>query len=144
MGDLTKNLSRHEFNCECNCDFDTVDFELIKVLQTAVDDFEKKYKKKVIIVITGGNRCKEHNDKLRELYYATGGAQGAKTAKGSLHIKGKAADHKFFIVHEDGEKEQIDPKVVYQYYDNKYPNKYGLGKYGNRTHIDSRSSKARW
>lgn len=131
MGDLTRNLSRKEFECNCGCGFDTVDYELVLVLQNAIFYFENYFKKKVIVLITGGNRCKKHN-------IAQGGAPKSK------HIDGKAADHKFFTVSEDGRKEQIDPEVVYSYYDNKYPDKYGLGKYENRTHIDSRARKARW
>lgn len=143
MGDLTRNLSRHEFGCKCGCNFDVVDYELVVVIQNAVFHFENLYGKKVIVSITGGNRCQKHNDNLRKLWNETKGKKGAKTAKSSTHIEGKAADHKFFII-DDGSKTQIDPSIVYSYYDSKYPDKYGLGKYGNRTHIDSRKAKARW
>lgn len=131
MGDLTRNLSRHEFACKCGCGFDTVDFELVNVLQDAVFHFESKYGNRVIVSITGPNRCIEHNRK-------EGGAEGSK------HITGKAADHKFFIVSESGSRKQIDPVEVYDYYCHKYPNKFGIGIYSNRVHIDSRSGKGRW
>ncbi len=131
MGDLSRNLSRSEFACQCGCGFDTVDFELVNVLQTAVIDMENRFDEKVIIVITGPNRCNKHNAKV-------GGA------KNSQHIYAKAVDHKFYIVTREGVKQQIDPDIVYEYYDKKYRNKYGVGKYGNRTHIDVRKRKARW
>ena len=50
-------------------------------------------------------------------------------------MHGKASDIKL-----DG----MDPDMVYDYLDKKYPDKYGIGKYKTFTHIDSRSKKARW
>jgi len=79
MGDLSKNLSRHEMICFCGCGFDTVDAKLVSALQGAADAFD------AIIRITGGNRCREHNYKLRELYESSGGERGAKTACNSQH-----------------------------------------------------------
>ena len=64
MGDLTKNLSRKEFECECGCGFDTVDFELASIIQEAVDYFTWAYSEDVYVIITGGNRCVEHNEKV--------------------------------------------------------------------------------
>ena len=131
MGDLTKNLSRKEFACECNCGFDTVDFELVNIIQKAVEDFESHFCKRIIVQITGPNRCEKRNEDI-------GGADN------SQHICAKAADHKFWIITPDGGREQVDPDFVYDYYDRKYKNKYGVGKYDNRTHIDVRKKKARW
>ena len=36
------------------------------------------------------------------------------------------------------------PEKVYAYLTEKYPGKYGIGKYPTFTHIDTRPSKARW
>ena len=137
MGNLSKNLSRHEFACNCgHCGFDTVDSQLITVLQEVTDSFD------AYIRITGGNRCREHNYKLRELYESSGGKHGAKTACKSQHIHGRAAD---FQLYHNGSREQIDPSIVYSYLLNKYPDSFGLGLYSNRVHIDTRTSKAaRW
>ena len=52
MGDLTSNLSRHEFACECGCGFDTVDFELVTVIQKACNHFEAIYQADLIIEIS--------------------------------------------------------------------------------------------
>ena len=41
MGDLTRNFSRNEFKCKCECGFDTVDYELVTILQDSVEYFEK-------------------------------------------------------------------------------------------------------
>ena len=42
MGDLTKNLSRSEFACECECGFDTVDMELALAVQAIADLFRAR------------------------------------------------------------------------------------------------------
>lgn len=117
MGDLTKNFSRFEFACKCGCGFDTVDFLLVIVLQDVADHFGKR------VLISGGNRCFQRN-------LDTPGA-----ARDSEHVKGKAADIKV---------EDTAPKKVYDYLNKKYPNKFGIGLYSNRTHIDVREYRARW
>ena len=40
MGDLSLNLSRHEFACQCGCGYDTVDFELVTVVQEGCEYFD--------------------------------------------------------------------------------------------------------
>lgn len=117
MGDLTKNFSRVEFTCECGCGFDTVDFSLIMVLQDVADYFETS------VIISGGNRCFEKN-------CVTPGA-----AKDSLHMDGKAADIKI---------KGVSPSESYNYLNEKYHSKFGIGLYYNRVHIDVRATRARW
>jgi len=130
MGDLTKNFSRSEFTCKCGqCNHFAVDFLLVTALQDACDHFSAKYNQTVSCKITGGNRCPEHNATI----------PGA--AKGSYHQFSCAADHKFFLV-ETGH--QIDPDEVADYYDNKFFDSCGIGRYSNRTHLDTRPNKARW
>lgn len=127
MGDLTKNLSRHEFACRCGCGFDTVDFMLITDLQWLVDIYAAENPgSKVSVIITGPNRCPTHNT-------AEGGAPG------STHPEAKAADFKIYI---DGV--QVDPDDVADRLDKKYPNSRGIGRYVNRTHHDVRVVRARW
>ena len=75
------------------------------------------------VTISGGNRCFQRN-------MDTPGA-----AKGSYHVKAKASD---IIV------KGIRPIDVYNYLDSRYPNKFGIGLYFNRVHIDVRDSRARW
>jgi len=117
MGDLSDNFSRHEFKCRCGCGFDTVDAELIKVLE----------KLRLIlggprIVISSGCRCQKHNAEI-------GGSPN------SQHLKGKAADIKV---------ERVHPDMVADCLGDSIPDKYGIGRYIDRTHIDVRSTKARW
>ncbi len=129
MGDLTKNLSRHEFECECGCKFDTVDFELVTVIQDCADYFEIVYGK-VIVEPTGPNRCIKHNEEI-------GGAFN------SQHIYAKALDFKMKKF-KSGTWEYINPDEIADFLEEKYPDKYGIGRYNNRTHFDSRTKKARW
>jgi len=116
MGDLSKHFNRSEFACSCGCGSDTVDAELISVLEEIRTHFERP------VVINSGVRCEKHN----------AGIGGAPKSK---HVVSKAAD--IDVV-------GIDPFDVYQYLNFKYPEKYGIGKYSNWTHIDVRPNKARW
>lgn len=133
MVNLTPSLDRSEFCCSC-CDFDTVDVELPPVLQDAVDNFGGK--ELVMIVITGPNRCRKHNNSLREEWELSGGTSGAKTAKESMHIYGRAADFKMFY---RDSKQQISPTKVYKYLDEKYAGRFGIKLYSNRVHFDTRA-----
>jgi len=118
-------FSRSEYACKCGCGFDTVDYEL----DTVMDEIRKHFGKRVFI--NRGTSCVEHNDRI-QLKYNSNYLLGSST---SQHLIGKACD--FFV-------EDIKAETVYNYLDNKYPNKFGIGKYNNRTHIDVRRSKARW
>ena len=114
---LSANLSRSEFKCQCGaCDYDTVDIELVDVVQDVRDHFNSP------VTITSGNRCIIHNLKI-------GGA------KSSYHVRGRAAD-----IQVDG----VSPSEIQEYLKAKYPDKYGIGSYNTFTHIDTRTGKGRW
>lgn len=117
MTKLSNNFSRHEFKCNCgDCDYDTVDAELVVVLQGLREAYNAR------VTITSGNRCPAYNKEV-------GGSNK------SYHVRGRAAD---IVV------EGISPDEIYQYLEWKYPDQYGLGYYEDFTHIDTRSKKARW
>ena len=116
MGDLTKNLSRHEFACKCECGFDTVDYELVNVLQSLRDDLGAS------VGINSGCRCEKHNK-------AIGGGLN------SQHLYGRAAD---IVIN------GVSPDEVQKYFLKKYQSKYGIGRYDTFTHIDTRGGKGRW
>ena len=117
MGDLSKHFSRSEFMCKCGgCTCDTVDAELIRVLEGIRRHFDKP------VSITSGVRCKHHNK-------AVGGSEQ------SQHLLGRAAD---ILV--DG----VSPKTVQEYINGKFEDWYGLGCYPFFTHIDTRRTRARW
>jgi uncharacterized protein YcbK (DUF882 family) len=127
MSNLSTNFSRNEFSCRgINnkgghpgqwCGNDTVDAELILILEDVRQVFGGNP-----ILITSGCRCPVHNRH-------EGGADG------SFHILGKGADFKIKNVHADN---------VADYMEQKYPDKYGIGRYVGRTHVDCRFKKARW
>ena len=145
MGDLTRNLSRSEFVCVCGCGFDTIDFILVMALQGCVKAMSRRHKSACTITITGGNRCLRHNTALRDLFKKTGGAKGANASLISQHIFGRAADFKIFLArNENGVKYQINPEEIAFWFDENYP-RFGIGRYHNRTHVDSRTNgPARW
>ena len=116
MGDLSEHFSRSEFACKCGCEFDTVDAELIKVLEKIRAYFQKP------VTINSACRCINHNRNI-----------GSKDT--SQHVKGKAAD---IVV------KGINSKNVHEFLIGKFKVRYGIGKYDTFTHIDVRSNKARW
>ena len=111
------HFSRKEFECDCGCGFDTVDFELAEVL-----DDVAHYWPHSRVLINSGCRCPQHNSDI-----------GGEPL--SQHLKGKAAD---IVV------ENIHADKVATYLELKYHDKYGIGRYDGRTHIDVRSIKTRW
>jgi len=117
LNDLSENFSRSEFRCKCGCGFDTVDAELIWVLE----DLRRCFMDRAVIVHSGC-RCKLRNALV-------GGSPN------SQHMAGKAAD-----IHIDG----IDPAMVAECLEDRYPGKYGIGRYQTFTHIDVRPGPARW
>lgn len=116
MDDISINFSRKEFACKCGCGFDTVDVDLLAVVETV------RYKFKQPVTINSASRCDEYNQSI-------GGADKSK------HKRGIAAD---IVV------KGVNPDEVYKYLDEMYPHTYGIGKYNSFTHIDVRKDKARW
>jgi uncharacterized protein YcbK (DUF882 family) len=117
MNDLSKNFSRSEFKCRCGCGLDTVDVELIKILEEVRVRFARP------IAISSGHRCYVHNNQI-------GGSSK------SQHLYGRAAD--FSI-------EGVKPVDIARFIDSKYGDKYGLGIYSSWVHLDTRSNgPARW
>ena len=113
---VSKNFKRSEFACQCGCGFDAVDVELLQVLQDVRDHFGKKTH------INSGCRCIRHNQYV-------GGDDD------SQHLISKAADIVVFWV---------NPVFVADYLNRKYPDKFGIGRYTDFTHVDVRAEKARW
>ena len=140
MGDLTKNFSRKEFACGCGCNDDpTLDYEMISVVQNCVDHFAIINKvDKLIVTVRSGYRCDRWNAYIWGKRNASREARGLEAEKpswNSMHTTGKGIDFSIRGISSD---------AVYSYLDNSYPDKYGIGKYPNRTHFDSRPEKARW
>ena len=97
------------------CDRILIESELVEVLEDVRTHFNSP------VIITSGYRTPEYNEKI-------GGV------KNSQHTKGTAADIKV---------KNILASKVQNYLSQKYPNKYGIGRYRNFTHIDVRKKKAR-
>lgn len=127
MSYLSEHFSRNEFSCRGAetkgghpgqwCGYDTVDAELILILEDLRQHFGGQPVK-----INSGCRCPVHN-------------RHEDGVDGSYHIPGKGSDIEVRKIHDD---------FVADYLEKKYPNKYGIGRYVGRTHIDCRSKKARW
>lgn len=132
MGNLTKNISRHEITCRCGkCDVRILDDEpIIQIVQETCDHFAKVYGvKRVVLKIGRGASCYVYNR-----------SKAVGSNDNSQHPRCCAID--FSISLPDGKL--INPKRVYDYLNYKYPDSMGLGSYRNFTHADTRPNKARW
>lgn len=117
MSKISPHFDRSEFACKCGCGFDTVDTELLELLETVRQHFLRP------VVVTSGCRCALHN--ARE-----GGS------KNSQHLYGRAAD--FYV-------KDHTPAEVFEFLEELYAGRYGLGLYPGWVHADSRSNgPARW
>ena len=123
MGNLTSHVSRHELACRCGCGFDAVDLELAGVIEDCVSHFEAVVGHRLAVHFNSGNRCAGYN----------GTVNGA--AAGSQHTKGIACDFRISGVPAD---------TVADYLEGRFPDRYGIGRYMGRTHIDVRLGMARW
>jgi len=115
MGDISTNFSRKEFACQCECGFDTVDTDLLKILEKVRVHFGKP------VTINSACRCANHNKNI-------GGSDK------SQHKLGRAAD---IVV------KGKSPDQVAEFIEKAYPD-CGMGVYKTFTHLDSRGTKARW
>ncbi len=114
---ISDNFHREEFKCKCSkCNCDTVDIELVKILEDIRKHFNRPVK------INSGHRCNKYNKSV-------GGSSK------SQHLYGRAAD---IVIN------GVDPYEIYCYLDECYPDSLGLGSYVNFTHVDTRTVKARW
>lgn len=116
MTELSPHFRRAEFACSDGCGFDTVDAELLTVLERVRRYFDAP------VVITSGCRCVAHNADI-------GGAEN------SQHVLGRAADIQV---------EGVDPEQVVRYLEQLYPHRLGIGLYPTWTHVDTRNGVARW
>jgi len=111
MTRLSINFERSEFACKCGCGFDTVDTELIRILENIRNYFNKP------VHITSACRCEAHNQFV-------GGSRN------SQHKRGRAAD----IIVQD-----IEPDDVANFAESLLTSG-GIGRYSTFTHIDTRTN----
>lgn len=123
MGDISAHFSRSEFACKCGCGFDTVDTELLTMLEVI------RQKWNLPVSVESGCRCWDYHAHIYE-------RDGLGTPpKNSQHLFGRAADIKV---------SGISPAEVQAYVIQLWPDKYGIGSYNSFTHVDSRGVKSRW
>lgn len=116
-GKLSPHFTREEFACNhCGKLPHDPPKELLDLLEAVRTHFN------VPTVVLSGYRCETHNTNV-------GGA------KKSKHLKGIAADIAVKGVH---------PHVVHEYLAKLMKGKGGIGKYSTFTHVDVRSTPARW
>ena len=118
MGDLSKNFSRHEFECRC-CGRAEINQRLVDALQ------ELRDLAGLPVRVTSGYRCSEHNQ-------AIGGATR------SQHLLGTAAD---IVV-----RGMIPAEMYRLAEDIEAFHNGGIGVYPDKgfIHVDVRDRRARW
>jgi uncharacterized protein YcbK (DUF882 family) len=118
MSKIGSHFDRSEFKCKCgNCDFDTVDAQLITLLEAVRNHFDAP------VIINSACRCRAHNSNI-------GGSPK------SQHLYGRAAD---IVVkgHSPAEVQDVLESFMKGW--------GGIGSYETFTHVDSRSNgPARW
>lgn len=114
MTQLSEHFNRTEFACKCGCGQDTVDTELIPILEKIRVHFD------VAVSISSGNRCQVYNDRV-------GGASK------SQHLISRAAD---IVV------KGVGAGDVFDWINSWHTG--GLGRYQTFTHVDSRKQRTRW
>ena len=112
---LSPHFERHEFACRCGCGFDTVDVELIQLLENIRNHFNRR------VDINSACRCLEYNRSI-----------GSRDT--SRHTQGKAADITVL---------GIPPNEVHAYVDS-LSDQCGLGSYDTFTHVDVSEKRRRW
>lgn len=143
MGDLAKNLSRHEIACSCDCGFDPAVKKLTGMIQATVDHFQDRLDAeglggKVALQVTSGARCLEHNEDVqKEAARKNGGVYKPHTSR-SLHMSGLAMDIKLFIKMPDGSRTQIPPCSIFNVQCSMWPDRYGFIQYETFNHADIR------
>lgn len=127
IGDIMGNLSEHfdtsEFGvqCRCGCGFGSKVEDTNPELWKALEKLRYELGSKPIRVNSCA-RCKSYN-------------RSVGSTDTSQHVLGNAAD---IVV------EGHTPREVANMAEDLWPNKYGIGRYSQFTHIDVRRTKARW
>jgi len=106
-------FTRDAFACKCRCGFDTVDYQLVEILDKVREHFDAP------MHINSGCRCATYNKKVHK----------GRVTK-SQHILGRAAD-----VRVDGVTPQLVAEAAAQY------GATGIKAYNTFTHIDTRSGQ---
>ena len=138
---LSQNIIRAEAACNCGCGFDVADSKTVQMVQEVADHvLEFTGAERVIVNINSWCRCKDHNEAVQ----LQADPNYVLLSSESKHMLGNACDFWIEII-KDGERSVIDPHLVYEYMNRKYAGYFGLGKYNEFTHVDSRSGDGkRW
>ena len=110
---ISRHFSRAEMACSCGCGLDTMDVETLKIADECRDFAGHS------ITPSSAARCMDHNRAIR-------------SKDDSQHVKCRALD---LPVRE--------PKELYKFLCNRYPNQYGFGLYNSFVHVDTKSGGAR-
>ena len=106
-----------KIKCSCGyCKSVDLDTRVYIMLELVRAKFDKP------VLIHSGYRCKDYNARV-------GGTRN------SQHVNALAADISI---------KGIEPKLIYKFLSETFPNNFGFGLYKDFVHMDARHKKARW
>lgn len=118
-GHLSPHFLKTEFDCNhCGKHGETIKMETVEILERVREHFGHP------VIVNSGVRCKTHNANV-----------GGATNSQHLFGIGTAAD----IVVRD-----VNPSTVADWLEQQDPGRWGIGRYRNFTHVDTRGYSARW
>jgi uncharacterized protein YcbK (DUF882 family) len=123
MGDITKNFSKHEFECKCGCEMPDDVLENIQDLAEELQILRDHTGKSM--TINSAYRCLIHNRNI-----------GSNDS--SQHPKGKAADITIKRMTPDEVVEEVLNILT------SFSIVLAVGRYNTFTHLDIRGRAARW
>jgi hypothetical protein len=137
MGDLSLNFSHSEFACKCGCGLDNIDPR-----QAVIAELIRHHEGDKPMIPNSGCRCLNHNERIQmdvnENYipFSSKSKHLPFTEDGDINgLTGEttATDYP-----------SSNPRKLYDFLDNLFPDTYGIGLYSWGVHIDPRPIKARW
>jgi len=149
---LSKNFSVDELRCKDLCEEGKYPHPGVPVILEFVRyHFGNKYSTQCIVVPGSCCRCFKENERVQKKWYEKNtGKEYVPGSSKSRHMNFDAVDFKVKIRYQKkdltGRYEWLDvePKEVYDFLDDLFPNSLGLGLYNWGVHVDMRPKRARW
>lgn len=137
MGDISKNYDRSEWACKCGCGLDRIDLRLMPIAEII-----RHYEGGKPMSINSGCRCLLHNERIQRLANKNYKPFSSRSKHMPIDKDGTIDEENGICTAGDFRSE--NPKRLYDFLCDLFPNLYGIGVYSWGVHIDTRQSKARW
>lgn len=137
MGDISPHYSRSEFVCKCGCGLDRIDLRLMPIAELIrVHEGNKPMSP------LSGCRCLQHNERVQMDVNEHYVPYSSKSKHLPLTEYNTVDEENGICTAGDFGSE--NPKKLYDFLCNLFPNLYGIGLYSWGVHIDVGGRYARW